>query len=140
VSAVIAQAVIARRAGFSPLRLLFFGIPVAAAGFLGMSWTSTYAGLVAALALQGFGQGLALPGISSALSLSVGDFEQGEVAGLNSASQALGRTLGPVFGTALYGIHLRMPYQLSTVLLILVLVVVILSPAVRRGVTAIPGN
>lgn len=136
VSAVIAQGVIARKARLSPLRLLFLGIPLSAVGFLALSWTGTYLGLVTALAVQGFGQGLALPGISSALSLAVGDFEQGEVAGLNSASQALGRTLGPVFGTALYGVQLRMPYQMSALLLFLVLLVVVLSPAVRRGVTA----
>lgn len=140
VSAVIAQGVVVRRSGWSPLRLLFVGIPLSAAGFLALAATSTHLGLVAALAVQGFGQGLALPGISSALSLSVSDFEQGEVAGLNSASQALGRTLGPVFGTALYGFHVRMPYQLSVVLLILVLLVVVISPAVRRGVTPVTGR
>lgn len=140
VSAVIAQGFVVRRSGWSPLRLLFVGIPLSALGFLALAATNTHLGLVAALAVQGFGQGLALPGISSALSLSVTDFEQGEVAGLNSASQALGRTLGPVFGTALYGFHARMPYQLSVILLVLVLLVVVISPAVRRGVTPVAGR
>lgn len=140
VFAVVAQGFVARRARWSPLRLLFLGIPLSAAGFVGLSWTSSHLGLVLALALQGFGQGLAMPGISAALSLSVGDFEQGEVAGLNSASQALGRTLGPVLGTMLYGMHIRMPYHMSAALLLVVLIVVVLSPAVRRGVSSAPGS
>lgn len=140
VFAVLAQGYVARKSRWSPLRLLFLGIPLSALGFLGLSWTSSHLGLVLALAIQGFGQGLAMPGISAALSLSVGDFEQGEVAGLNSASQALGRTLGPLLGTTLYGVQIRLPYHLSALLLFFVLVVVVLSPAVRRGVSSESGR
>jgi MFS family permease len=66
--------------------------------------------LVIAMALQGLGQALAQPGVTSALSLSVDDREQGAVAGLNGAAQSLGRMLGPLLGTGLYEIRPEYPY------------------------------
>ncbi len=135
IAAVLAQGFIARRRGWPPLRLLLWGVPVAALGFAGLALASHFGALTAALALQGLGQGLAMPGIAAALSLGVGDSEQGAAAGLNSASQALSRTVGPLVGTALYEIRPRLPYEFSVALLLLVLIVVALSPELRRRVS-----
>jgi MFS family permease len=135
IASVIAQGLFVRKVKWSPLRLVLVGVPFGVMGFVGLTVFSGFVGLVASLALQGFGQGLVLPGISAALSLDVAENEQGEVAGLNSASQALGRTLGPIFGTALYGLRSRAPYELSVCLLVTVLIVVGMSPGLRRRVS-----
>jgi MFS transporter, DHA1 family, tetracycline resistance protein len=136
VIAVLAQGVFVRRSRWSPLRLVLVGVPIAALGFAGLAVARDFLALTIALALQGFGQGIAMPGISAALSLSVADSEQGEVAGLNSASQALGRTIGPVLGTMLYRFQPRSPYQMSVFLQVLVLLAVVLSPWLRRRVSS----
>jgi len=135
IAAVLAQGVFVRRVKWSPLKLILVGVPISVIGFAGLVVASRFGLLSGALALQGFGQGLVMPGISAALSLGVGDRSQGEVAGLNSASQALGRTLGPIVGTMLYGFQPRAPYQLSVLLLLLVLSTVLVSPALRRRVS-----
>ena len=83
------------------------------------------------MALQGFGQGLVLPGVTTALSLAVEDTEQGAVAGLNNSAQGMGRLIGPLFGTALYQLASEMPYAVSAGLLGVVLFFVIASPQVR---------
>ncbi|MER3483383.1 MAG: MFS transporter, partial [Meiothermus sp.] len=50
-------------------------------------------------------------------SLAVSDDEQGSVAGLSSSAQALGRMLGPIMGTSLYGLRPEYPYIFSAVLI-----------------------
>ena len=109
VVAVLSQGFIVRRFKLPPRTLLRAGLPFAIGGFVLFVFARVYATLTSALVLQGFGQGLVLPGVTAALSLSVGEEEQGSVAGLNSASQGLGRTIGPVLGTSLYSVRHSCP-------------------------------
>lgn len=139
VVAVIAQGFIVRRFGFSPIVLLRSGLPIALGGFVLFIFASNFAELTGALLLQGFGQGLILPGVTAGLSLAVSDQDQGAVAGLNSASQGLGRTLGPVVGTGLYQIRNDLPYVFSASLLALVLLVVLVKPSVAPREAVAPG-
>ncbi len=134
VVAVFVQGFLVRRAGLAPLSLLRFGVPIALVGFVFLIFAHQFATLTVALAIQGFGQGLALPGVSAALSLGVGDNEQGAVAGLGSSATALGRMLGPLVGTSLYQLHPEYPYGFSAALLVLVIVFLIAkrkTPALR---------
>ncbi|MCA9594216.1 MAG: MFS transporter [Myxococcales bacterium] len=138
VVAVFVQGFLVRRAGLAPLSLLRFGVPIALVGFVFLVFAHQFATLTVALAIQGFGQGLALPGVSAALSLAVADNEQGAVAGLNSSATALGRMLGPVVGTSLYQLHPEYPYGFSAILLVLVIVFLIAyrqAPALRNQTT-----
>jgi predicted MFS family arabinose efflux permease len=128
VVAVASQGFIVRRFKWSPRTLLCTGLPFAIAGFVLFVFARVYATLTGALVLQGFGQGLVLPGVTAALSLSAGDEEQGSVAGLNSASQSLGRTIGPLLGTNLYALRHELPYAFSATLLVIVLIVVLARP------------
>jgi MFS transporter, DHA1 family, tetracycline resistance protein len=132
--AVFAQGVLVRKYKLPPLRLLGSGLPCALAGFVGLVFAHQMVALTAALTLQGFGQGLAMPGVTSAMSLGVAEDEQGAVAGLNSSAQALGRLLGPVVGTALYQIRPEYPYALSALLLAAVLVMLLFSKKLRLAV------
>ncbi|HVW25286.1 MAG TPA: MFS transporter [Polyangiaceae bacterium] len=134
--AVLAQGVIVRRFRWPPLRLLGGGLPCALAGFVGLIFAHRFGALTAALAAQGFGQGLAMPGVTAAVSLGASEDEQGAVAGLNSSSQALGRLMGPVVGTGLYQINPEYPYGFSALLLALVLVLLLTSRRLRVAISA----
>ncbi len=128
VVAVLSQGLLVRRYKFSPLTLLRVGLPAAGLGFTWFIVAKVYAALTGALVLQGFGQGLVLPGVTAALSLTASEEEQGAVAGLNSASQSLGRTLGPILGTSLYSVREELPYALGAVLLAAVFLLVLVKP------------
>jgi len=136
VVAVLAQGVLVRHFRWPPLRLLGGGLPCALAGFTALIFARGRIGLTAALALQGFGQGLAMPGVTAAASLGVSEDEQGAVAGLNSSAQALGRLMGPVVGTALYQIRPEYPYGFSAALLGIVILVLVGSRRLRVAVSA----
>lgn len=117
IAAVISQGYAARKLKWSPLRVTRLGMLLALLGFTGLIVAKTFTALTVAMAVQGFGYGLSMPALSSLLSLSVGDNEQGEIAGLNSSAQALARTVGPLLGTALYRMNGRYPYVFSLLLL-----------------------
>ncbi|MGF1468863.1 MAG: MFS transporter [Sandaracinaceae bacterium] len=126
--AVLTQGVIVRRVRWTPRTLMLLGLPAALGGFVLFVFAESYGALLAALLLQGFGQGLALPGVTSATSLAVGDGEQGAVAGLASSAQGLGRTVGPVVGTPLYELDDQLPYGFGAVMLALGLVALLARP------------
>ncbi len=131
VVAVFAQGFLVRRVKLAPLTWIRLGLPIALAGFTLFVFADVYATLASALVLQGLGQGLLLPGVTSGASLAVGDDEQGGVAGLNSAAQALARTIGPLLGGGLYRIAHPLPYAFGGGLLAIVLVLVALAPRHR---------
>jgi len=90
-------------------------------------FSSGFVGLTASLVLLGLGS-MSSPGLTAAQSLAVSDDEQGVVAGLSSAAQALGRMLGPVLGTSLYGLSPAYPYVFSAVLIGLALLLLLARP------------
>jgi MFS family permease len=128
--AVFVQGFLVRRFAWTPASLLRAGLPIALVGFIGLMFAHQFVSLTLSLALQGFGQGLAMPGVSAALSLGAGDDEQGAAAGLNSSAHALGRMLGPVVGTSLYEVRPEYPYAFSGALLLLA-ITALLSRKIR---------
>jgi DHA1 family tetracycline resistance protein-like MFS transporter len=133
--AVFVQGFLVRRFRWSPQVLINAGVPIALAGFIGLIFAHRFGTLTTALAVQGFGQGLALPGVTSAISLSVGEHEQGAAAGLGHSAAGLGRVLGPVLGTSLYELRPVFPYISSAVLLFLTLGTLLSSPRLRRALS-----
>jgi MFS family permease len=131
--AVLAQGLVVRRVKWSALGLIRVGLAIGIVGFAGLVTARSFSVLTAAMAVQGFGYGLAMPGISALLSVSADDDEQGEAAGLNSSTQALGRTIGPLVGTSLYKVGPRVPYVFSLVLLIAVVATLVLGSTWRRA-------
>ena len=134
--AVVAQGLLVRRFRWSPRQLLAGGLPCALTGFAALIFAHEALGLTVALALSGFGQGLTMPGVTAAISLTGRDDEQGAIAGLNSSAQALGRLLGPMIGTALYQVRPEYPYAFSALLLSGVLLVLLTSRRLRGAVKA----
>jgi len=133
--AVFVQGFLVRRFRWPPHVLLSAGVPIALLGFVGLIFAHRFGSLSAALAVQGFGQGLALPGVTAAASLAVGEHEQGAGAGLSHSAHGLGRVLGPVVGTSLYSVRQDFPYYASAILLFFALASLYGSPRVRRAVT-----
>ncbi|AEV15305.1 MAG: MFS transporter [Thermus sp.] len=117
--AVLVQGFLVRRLAWPPKTLLLLGLPLGLAGFLVLVLAQGFWALALGLALQGAGAALAGPGVTAALSLAVGEGEQGPVAGLNASAQALGRMLGPLLGTGLYRLAPEAPYLLGAGLLLL---------------------
>lgn len=126
--AVAAQGFLVRRVTWEPMTLVRVGLPIALTGLVLLVFAHVYGTLTGALVLQGLGNGLVLPGVTSALSLAVADDEQGSVAGLNSGAQALARTVGPLLGGGLYELRPELPYAFSACLLAVVLVVALATP------------
>jgi MFS family permease len=131
VVAVFAQGFLVRRMQIPAGRLLLLGLPLTMTGMGLLVFASDFPMLVLAMALQGLGQGLVMPGVTSALSLSVGDGDQGAVAGANSSAQGLGRLLGPLVGPTLYGVSHELPFAASAALLFCVALFVSARRSVR---------
>jgi MFS family permease len=126
-AAFVVQATIFARSP-PPVPLLFGGFPVAAVGFLGVLVAPAFNLLLVALAVGGVGLGMVIPAVISALTLAVNEAEQGAVAGLTSSSQGVGAFVGPLAGTALYGVDPAYPFVFCA----LVAVVVVGVLAVNR--------
>lgn len=124
---VLVQGVFVRSVSWPPRTLLGLGLPLLLLGYLGLVFAPSFWWLTASLVLLGLGS-MASPGLTAAQSLAVSDDEQGAVAGLSSAAQALGRMLGPILGTTLYGFSPAYPYVFSALLIGLALVFFLSRP------------
>lgn len=136
IALVLAQAVLVPRLGWPPLRLMRSGIPMAFTGFVLLTFAQNFWLITLALALLGFGLGLSIPGYTAAPTLLVASGEQGGVAGLIAATNALTFVVGPLVGTALYGLAPGYPYIVSAVLISALFVFVLLHPGVRQVAAA----
>jgi MFS family permease len=116
--AVFIQGFVVRLVRWPPRTLLAVGLPMALLGYLSLVAAKAFWPLTAALVLLGAGGAFAGPGVTAAQSLAVSDDEQGAVAGLSSSAQALGRMLGPLVGTGLYGLRPEYPYLFSAFLVL----------------------
>lgn len=126
---VLVQGFWVRKVGWPPRALLGLGMALLLLGYLGLVFAPNFAWLTASLVLLGLGS-MASPGLTAAQSLAVSDSEQGVVAGLSSAAQALGRMLGPVMGTWLYGFSPAYPYVFSATLIGLAFLFLLARPRV----------
>ncbi len=115
-ASLLAQLVVVQRMGLSPLTLLRLGVVVMVTAFLLLASATSTGFFVAALAVMGFGMGLAAPGFTAGGSLAVTADEQGAVAGFSASIPALGFTAGPVLGTALYQWLPIAPYVFTALL------------------------
>ncbi|MBN8611946.1 MAG: MFS transporter [Deltaproteobacteria bacterium] len=130
--AVFAQGFLVRRYQIAPRTLVLVGLPIALIGMALLVFVTSFPMLVVALTVQGLGQGLVLPGVTSALSLGASDTEQGAIAGLHASAQGLARLLGPLVGAHLYQLSGALPYELAAGLLLAALIFVALSKDVAR--------
>lgn len=128
---VLAQSLVVPHARWGPSRLIRAGASVATFGFAVLVPDLGIAGLLAGMLFTGFGIGLLAPGVNAGASLAVTQAEQGAVAGLITAVNALTLVVAPLSATALYGAWHELPLILAAFASLLVLVVALLHPSLR---------
>lgn len=107
---VTMQAFVVPRLGWPPWRMLRSGIPLVAVGTAGLMVADTMILVTACMAVLAVGMGMVGPGYVSAPTLLVGPAEQGRVAGLVQTVTGSTFMIGPLGGSALYGINDWLPF------------------------------
>ncbi len=128
---VVAQSVVVPRSGWGPGRLLRVGCTVALVGFAALVPDGGAVLLVLAVLLVGLGLGIAMPGYVAGPSLAVSSAEQGAVAGLVGATNALTFVVAPTLATSLYAVRTELPLLAAVAIITLVLAFVLLHPRFR---------
>ncbi|MEM7766084.1 MAG: MFS transporter [Pseudomonadota bacterium] len=99
---LLAQLVLIPRLNLSNRQLMVVGAGCICLGALAIVPTRDFAVLITAQFAIGLGQGLSRPGFFAGASLAVGPTEQGDVAGLMVATNAIGFVISPLFGPYVY--------------------------------------
>ncbi len=136
-SSLLAQGIIVQRFDLAPFTLLRIAMPVLLAAFVVISMADTRHVFFGAMVVLGFGMGLAGPGFMAGASLAVSAEEQGAVAGVAGSCGPLGFTIGPLLGTALYEIHGELPYLVTVLIYVPLLVFTFLVKVERPDASQI---
>jgi len=98
------------------------GLVLSAVGLLAAAWTQSVVMFLLALVPLSLGMGFGTPAVTSLVSHAAGKNEQGRMQGAAGAVESLGRTVGPVWGTAsLQHIGSSTPYVSAAALLVVTL-------------------
>ncbi|MEO0816325.1 MAG: MFS transporter [Pseudomonadota bacterium] len=117
---LLAQLVLIPRLDMSNRRLMVTGALSLAVGAFLIIPAQDFATLIVAQFAIGLGQGLARPGFFAGASLAVGAEEQGDIAGLVMATNAIGFVVSPFFGPWLYEFaHPALPFAIAGGLLLM---------------------
>lgn len=115
---LMAQLILIPRLHLSNRMLMVCGASVMALGTLMIVPTTNFAVLIMAQFAIGLGQGLSRPGFFAGASLAVGPDEQGDVAGLMVATNAIGFVVSPLFGPFIYQyVSAEVPFLMAAALL-----------------------
>lgn len=117
VAFIMAQMVV-RSLRWPPGMLIRLGTGIAGLGFLAAAFAASAPALWLCYFVAAAGMGLVWPSISALAANAVERHEQGAAAGTVIAAQGLGTILGPIAGTAIYGIDVSAPYVLVSLLLL----------------------
>lgn len=112
-ASLFAQGFVVQRLQLPPFTLLKLAIPLLVIAFVIMGYFNTHFMLTLAMAIQGFGMGLAGPGFMAGASLAVSPEEQGAVAGVAGSCGPLGFTIGPLVGGLMYQYDPTLPYYFA---------------------------
>lgn len=130
---VAAQAGLVPRVRWAPPRLIRVGLGVALCGFIVLVPDLGLPGMLAGMILTGFGLGTASPGMSAGASLAVEQEEQGAIAGLVMATNALTFVIAPVTATVLYGTDRSLPLVAAACIAGSALLFALAHPVLRAG-------
>ena len=112
---LLAQWGLIRMLHLTPGTLMRWGAALAGIGTLGIALAPNFHALVLAYALASLGYGFARPGFTAGASLSVGDRDQGSVAGAITAVNGSCFIVAPAIGIGLYELNPPVPYLLGAV-------------------------
>ena len=103
--------------------LIIMSLSVAATPF--MIDQKSYFWMVVSAMLVALGTGLCNPSMTSLLSRSIPDDQQGSVLGLNQSLGSLGRVIGPIVSGAMFQMYAKLPLVFSGGILMLALLATI---------------
>lgn len=133
------QTAIVQRFRLSPPVLIYAGLSLSLAAYVVLTFAGSFWTLTAGLVMVGVAFGMANPGISAAISLSVPPHEQGSAAGLNASMSASGFMVGSLVGPGGYSISPDLPHYFGLVAIAVILVgalfVTFPDPKVPLGVS-----
>jgi len=113
-ASISAQLLMVQRLRLAPKTLMRLGFPFVLTGVTLFTISPTYPFMLAAMGCFGFGMGMIMPGNIAALSMSVGNHQQGKMAGISTASNGLGFIAGPMLGSGLYTEEFpHLPYMVA---------------------------
>ncbi len=133
---IISQAMIVPRSNWSPTTLLRVGIGIGLIGCVGFALHGPIWLLMASVGVIGGGIGMAMPGYTAGPSLLLTQEEQGSLAGLIAATNALTFVIAPIASTSLYGIWPDLPAYIGVGIMVLALVLVLFHPRFSHMPTA----
>lgn len=123
-----AQALVMRLKSVPPARWIALGAAISALGFGASAFIGVQWQLLLAYAVAAFGMGFVFPSFQALAADSVEAHEHGIAQGTLASVQGLGMVVGPLLGTALYGVAPGAPY-----LLVALVLVILALAAARRG-------
>lgn len=135
---VLAQGVIVPRSGWSPTVLLRVGTLAGIVGFGVLLVDGPMVLLILAIALIGFGVGVAMPGYTAGPTLLMSREEQGGLAGLIGANNGLTFVIAPTASTALYAVSPLLPVAIGGAVMVIVFGFVLLHPRFRELPRQVP--
>ncbi len=104
---------------FGERHVLAFGMAMAVLGSLLQPWSSGLPMSILFLALAALGQSIAYPTVAALVSRNSDPRKQGQVLGLNNATGALARVVGPlVLGMSFAGLGINSPFWLAAVIVV----------------------
>ena len=110
------------RLRLQPRALILWGSAIAAAGLVATMVATNLSGLMMGFALSSLGFGFTRPGFTAGASLAVPLHEQGGVAGVITAANGIAFVAAPAIGMALYHADQRLPFAVSALLLLALIV------------------
>ena len=113
-----AQWALIPKLALQPRPLILWGSLIAAVGMVATMAATNLYGLVLGFAVSSLGFGFTRPGFTAGASLAVPLSEQGSVAGVITAANGIAFVAAPAVGMALYHLDVRLPFALSTLLLV----------------------
>jgi MFS family permease len=129
---LISQLVIVQRFRPSARSMMRVGVALMVVAFGLLIEGTVLPVFLCGLALLGTGFGLVRPGASAAASLAVEANEQGSAAGILGGVAVAGNAVGPMLGTALYGMSHKAPFLVNLAALSVVLIIVLTNRRIRQ--------
>jgi MFS family permease len=129
---LISQLVIVQRFRPSARAMMRVGVALMVVAFALLIEGTVLPVFLCGLALLGTGFGLVRPGASAAASLAVEANEQGSAAGILGGVAVAGNAVGPMLGTALYGMSHKAPFLVNLAALSVVLILVLTNRRIRQ--------
>ena len=102
---------------FGEMKIIMFGLVVAAISLYGMLYVSGYYIILLVATLFSTSTTLIRPAVNTLISKTAGD-EQGYAAGMNNSYMSLGNMIGPALAGTLFDWHMSLPFTFGAIILV----------------------